>query len=199
MKYEISYPKPDIKFSKDFFVFILDNRGQWGNNVITSPKLRIMLINHQVKVFLNGDVLEIKPLPFTETRKIEYICSGTVNLNKVVETRWIKVSDYYFPSDKISEIAQLLSIHRSREIDFYLIKTFFGIPVFLGLGTNCSFILLAGTDIRYKDHKPLLECLWEYTYKLPSSLEKETKPSKIEIDVPDHIVERWIKELGLNL
>ena len=190
----VTYPRPDIKFKHDFIKHVLDNDVKMHNNVVTNDNSSVILLLYDVHVNIYDDKIEIRRIPVADAEEIVYVFSGEVDLSPIDDVHdHIQVGNYYFFATHFVAVIRLLHKYNVRKFDFYLIRRYGGYA-YLGIGCDLGFILILGFDQPVGAFIPLYVIMSE---KYFITVEKETK-NDIDIQVPDHIIEKWIRELGLD-
>jgi len=194
-----AYPSPTSKFIDDFVKLLNTDDVVSDDKIITDEDYSVILMIPRVVACFYKDHISLRPTPLTDVKQVIYVMSGSVNTAKLQLTTTVQVGDYYFLTGDLLPLFKLLHKHRCIYFDFYLVKWIDGESTYLGIGSRGGFILVHGLDTPIGNHVPLYMILSKKYFITKRYQEKKNVPNEIDIQVPDHIIEKWIRELGLNL
>jgi len=190
MESVVFYPKPSPIFVQQFKRIFGEYHVPSVFNVLCSGDKVVGLVTVGFTINYNT----CNPNILGDDVTFEYLFSGVFRLKGYKIYDSIHVKGNYYHMEYVIPCVRLLRQNERKEIDFWLLhKPSKGQPL-LGLGNENGFLLIA----------PMM-----HSFGFSASIEKFVtrkrkkyvlkKPDKkIDIQVPDHIIEKWIRELGLD-
>jgi len=190
MTRKITYPKPseDVvnEFMERFSCGFWKGTHEFVDDISDHVRLYIskVLIVFQDE---SGDVKVIMPYRVTTGR---FLCTSYVDFDKLKGAFSVKVLNRYFSAKRLYEVLDFIYKFINDPVDIYLIDD----AEKLGIGTKCGFFVVSASDINVS---PIVELPQILKYDKPIKI-TTAYLSKIDINVPDRIIEKWVRELGLD-
>jgi len=187
----IRYPSPFLNVQLEFKEKFGEYYASFAPNIVMSNDRVVGLVLVEF-VIDNG---KSTPVILRDNVTFEYLFTAIPILKGYRKYDSITVRGYYYKREYVINSLKILKRYGSREIDFWFLKHPEEKEPVLGLGNDSGFILIAPYMKRIEPSTTIEQFLKNKRRKyvfLNTNIGKD-------IDIPDHIIEKWIKELGLNL
>ena len=181
------YPPPFLKLVAEF-------RQKFGEYY--APQLTNLVLSGDRVVGLILTDFTIRdgksdPVVLREDVTFRYLFSARFKLKGYKMYATVTVENYAYNIEYVVDVIRLLREYGNAELDFWFLERPKEKDPVLGIGNNAGFMLIA------PEMSPSFP-----TIKIDHFLSQKRKKcvlTDVDIQVPDHIIEKWIKELGLKL
>ena len=193
MVYMCRYPKPDSETIELFRRYTLAEPYRLHPYIYISRDNFVALFNKQIDVVDGGtcDLFE----------HAEFICSCRVSPHKVYNKYLYGFKKFYYDGTSIRAALKTAKVAKSDVVDFWLLSRPYRDKPVLGIGTVKGFFMVSPVEKLTSADMDYLRPYASFVVEVVKTRERVLSTRENEdagiISVPDRVLEKWCRELGL--